>query len=77
MSDGALAGCLGQNFAISMSGVTVRDVVAQWSRHLAGNRLIVSLNPTSTRLWWHPCGVAWDAVHEPGVKYINPEFLFF
>jgi hypothetical protein len=31
--------------------------------------------PTSARLWWLPCGVAWDAVPEPMVEYIGPNFL--
>jgi hypothetical protein len=53
---------------------SIRDVVAWWSRHRAGNRLIVSSNPTSARLWLLPCGVAWDAVSKPMVEYIDPEF---
>jgi hypothetical protein len=42
--------------------------------HRAGNRLIVSSNPTPARLWRRPCGVAWDAVPEPMVEYIDPDF---
>jgi hypothetical protein len=45
-----------------------------WRR--AGNRLIASLNPISARLWRRPCGVAWDAVPEPMVEYIVPDFKF-
>jgi hypothetical protein len=40
-------------------------VVALWSRRRAGCRLIASSNPTSARIRWRPCGVAWDAVPEP------------
>jgi hypothetical protein len=43
-------------------------------RHRAGNRLIASSNPTSARRWRRPCGVAWDAVPEPMVEYIDPGF---
>jgi hypothetical protein len=32
------------------------------------------INPTSARLWRRPCGVAWDAVPEPMVEYIYPDF---
>ncbi len=48
----------------------------EMSRHRAGDLLIVSLNPTSARLWWSPCGVAWDAIPEPMVEfeYIDPYF---
>ncbi len=42
--------------------------------HRAGNRLVVSSNPTSARLWRRPWGVAWDAVAEPIVEYIDPDF---
>jgi hypothetical protein len=37
-------------------------------RRRAGDRLIVSLNPTSARLWQLPRGLAWDAAPEPMVK---------
>ncbi len=37
--------------------------------------LIVRSNPTSARLWRRPCGVAWDAVPEPMVEYIDREFF--
>jgi hypothetical protein len=41
----------------------------------AGNHLmIVRSNPTSAHLWWRPCGVAWDAVPDPMVEYISPNF---
>lgn len=36
---------------------------------------IVCLNPTSARLWWRPCGVAWDAVPDQMVEYINKGFF--
>jgi hypothetical protein len=39
--------------------------------------LIVSSNPISAHLWGRPCGVAWDAVPEPMVEYINPDFGFY
>ncbi len=50
--------------------------MAYWSRHRAGNGLIVSSNPTPSRLWRRPCGVAWDAVPEPMVEYIDLDFYF-
>jgi hypothetical protein len=45
--------------------------------HRAGNRMIASSNPASARLWRRPCGVAWDAVPEPMVEYIDPGFFNF
>ncbi len=42
----------------------------------SGNRLIVSSTPTSARLWRRPYGVAWDAVPEPIVKHIDPDFVY-
>ncbi len=53
-----------------------RDIVALWSRRRAGNRLIVSSNPTTARLWLRPRDVAWDAVPESMIEYIDPDFLF-
>jgi hypothetical protein len=50
---------------------------AQWSWHRAGNRVIAGSNPTSAHLWRRPCGVAWDAVPEPMVEYIDPGFSSF
>jgi hypothetical protein len=50
----------------------IGNVVAQWSRHWAGNRLILSSNPTSARLWLGPCSVAQDVIPKQMVEYINP-----
>jgi hypothetical protein len=47
-------------------------VVAKWPRHQADSRLISSSNPTSACLWSLPYGVAWDAIPEPMVEYIDP-----
>ena len=58
-----------------MKGSSLGPRVHQLSRHWAGNRLIVSLHPTSARLRRRPCGVAWDADPEPMVEYIDPDFL--
>jgi hypothetical protein len=30
--------------------------------------------PYLRALWRRPCGVAWDAVPEPMVEYIDPDF---
>ncbi len=38
-----------------------RDYVAWWSRHLAGNSLIVSLNPISVCLWLC-CPCVWPGI---------------
>jgi hypothetical protein len=42
-----------------------------------GNRLIVSLTPTSAHLWRRLCGLAaaWVAVPEPMVEYFDPDFV--
>ena len=46
----------------------IRDVIAVWSWHRAGHRLIASSNSTFACLWLNPRGVAWDAVPEPTVE---------
>jgi hypothetical protein len=46
-------------------------VVAQWSRHRAGRRLIAGLNPAPARYRRRPCGVAWMPFRTLMVEYIN------
>jgi hypothetical protein len=53
------------------------DVVAQWSRHRAGSRLIASSNPTAARNRRRPCGLAWTPFRTLMVEYINKwDFVF-
>jgi hypothetical protein len=52
------------------------DVVAYWSRHRAGNRLIAGSTPIPARQRWRPCGAALDAVLNLMVGYINKGFLY-
>ncbi len=49
-------------------------IVAQWSRHRAGRRLIASSNPTPARYRRRPCGVAWMPFRTLMVEYINKLF---
>jgi hypothetical protein len=56
--------------------ISKRDVLAVWSRRQAGNRLVVTLNPTSARLWLRPRGMAWGAVPKAMVEYIDPYLNF-
>jgi hypothetical protein len=59
-------------FALFVSQTIItRDVVAQWSRHRAGRRLIASSNPTPARYRRRPCGVAWMQFRTLMVEYIN------
>jgi hypothetical protein len=54
---------------------TRRDVVAQWSRHRAGRRLIAGSNPTPERYRRRPCGVAWTRMPSPGPARRVPNSL--
>ncbi len=45
-------------------------VLAKWSRHRAGNRLIVSSTPKYMRLWR-------DAVPKPMVEYIDSDSTLY
>jgi hypothetical protein len=50
--------------------------MALWSRSQAGSHLIASSNfePAPARLWRRPRGVAWEAVPEPMIEYIDHYF---
>jgi hypothetical protein len=60
-----------------VSGPAVAESNGQGTGWQSFDRQFEPSNPTSARLWQRPCGVAWDAVPEPMVEFIDPDFLFF